>query len=110
MGGCLIFAWPFAQNLGSLIAFTLIYGFFSGAFISLPPSTIGSVTHDMAQFGAKLGLAVTINGLGLLVGPPVAGVIIGSRGGYIAGAAFAGSIVCLGSLLLFLQICIKSSR
>jgi MFS family permease len=97
----LIFAWPHVLNLGGLIVFALVYGFFSGAFISLPPATIGSVTKDMSQFGARLGLAVTINGFGLLSGPPIAGAIISSKSGYTGASIFAGVVVCVGSSLLF---------
>ncbi|KAG9234021.1 MFS general substrate transporter [Amylocarpus encephaloides] len=96
-GGILIFAWPFILSLQGLIAFSLFYGFFSGAFISLPPATVASVTPDMSRFGARLGLAATINGLGLLAGPPIAGAVISGKGGYVGAAVFAGVVVVVGA-------------
>ncbi|CAG8951005.1 hypothetical protein HYFRA_00006402 [Hymenoscyphus fraxineus] len=100
IGGILIFIWPFVLNLPGLIVYTLVYGFFSGAFISLPPATIGSITPDMSQFGSRLGLAVSINGLGLLAGPPIAGALISGKAGYTGAAILAGLVVVLGGVCL----------
>lgn len=54
----------------------------------------------MSQFGSRLGLAVTINGLGLLSGPPIAGALIASKAGYTGAAVLAGLVVILGSGML----------
>jgi MFS family permease len=100
LAGILIFAWPFIKNLPGIVVFCLIYGFFSGAFISLPPSSIASTTADMSRFGARLGMAVTCNGFGVLMGPPIAGAIIANGGGYVHAAVFAGIVVTVGGMCL----------
>ncbi|KAH6671281.1 MFS monocarboxylate transporter [Halenospora varia] len=98
VGGMLIFAWSFVLNLPGLIAFCLIYGFFSGAFVSLPPASVASVTPDMSRFGARFGMSATCNALGLLAGPPIAGAIIGKGDGYLRASIFAGLVVVAASI------------
>ncbi|KNC96784.1 uncharacterized protein SPPG_07990 [Spizellomyces punctatus DAOM BR117] len=68
--------WPFATNFATLIGFVLVYGAFSGGFVSLLPSVI-------AQFYGKTGHIATITGmiysaffLGNLLGSPIAGAMM----------------------------------
>ncbi|PBP16622.1 riboflavin transporter MCH5, partial [Diplocarpon rosae] len=100
IGGILIFVWPVVSNLAGLIVFCLVYGFFSGAFISLPPASVASVTNDMSRYGARLGMAVTCNAFGLLAGPPIAGAILFHGPGYTGTSLFGGFIVVAGSVLI----------
>jgi MFS family permease len=102
LGGVFIFVWPFVPTLPGNVVFCLIYGFLSGAFISLPPSSIASTTLEMSMFGARLGIAVTCNGFGLLMGPPIAGALIsrGSGNGYWHASILSGLAVVLGGVLL----------
>ncbi|PBP24183.1 riboflavin transporter MCH5 [Diplocarpon rosae] len=100
IGGILIFVWPVVLNLAGLIIFCLVYGFFSGAFISLPPASVASVTKDMSRYGARLGMAVTCNAFGLLAGPPIASAIIFHGPGYTGTSLFGGFIVVAGSALI----------
>ncbi|CAL3970613.1 unnamed protein product [Diplocarpon coronariae] len=100
IGGILIFVWPVVLNLPGLIVFCLVYGFFSGAFISLPPASVASVTRDMSRYGARLGMAVTCNAFGLLAGPPIASAITYHGPGYTGTSLFGGFIVVGGSALM----------
>lgn len=94
----MIFVWPSVLNLPGLIIFSLLYGFFSGGFTSLPPASVASLTPDMSRFGARLGLAVTFNGFGVLAGPPIAGAIIGDGNGYTHAGIFGGLVVLIGAV------------
>lgn len=76
----------------------IVYGFFSGGFTSLPPASVASTSSDMSRFGARFGMAVTMNGFGVLAGPPIAGAIIGDRSGYVRAGVFGGIITFVGGL------------
>ena len=76
ISGVLIFIWPTALSLPKLITFALFYGFFSGAVISLPPSSVGSLSKDLGQLGQRLGLIFTINSFAFLSGTPITGAIL----------------------------------
>lgn len=70
------FVWIAVFNEGGLIVFALLYGFFSGSFVSLPPACISSLTDDLRGLGARLGMNFFISGFGVLIGTPIAGALI----------------------------------
>ncbi|KAK5045825.1 hypothetical protein LTR84_008918 [Exophiala bonariae] len=72
------FTWTAAHNLGGVIAISLLYGLFSGALVSLPPSTIVHLSPKLGAVGTRMGMTFFISGLGLLAGNPIAGAILGS--------------------------------
>lgn len=51
LSGVLVFAWIPAHSLGSVLEVSILYGFFSGSLVSLPPSSIASMTPNMGQLG-----------------------------------------------------------
>jgi MFS family permease len=61
----------------SIIAVSILYGFFSGAYVSLPPTIFVFLTPDRALIGTRLGQGFAIIGFGVLISTPVAGVILG---------------------------------
>jgi MFS family permease len=65
---------------GSLLAVDLMWGFFSGTFVSLPPSVIVSLTPPQKRgtLGTRVGMGFCVIGLGMLAGPLIAGAILGS--------------------------------
>lgn len=74
----LIFILLSVHNLAGVIIFAAFYGFWSGTYISLPPSILVSLTPPDKRYliGTRMGMAFTIMGLGILTGPPVAGAIL----------------------------------
>lgn len=72
----LIFCWIRITSQSGLIAFCVLYGFCSGAFVSMPPVCVARITPDLSIIGSRLGLFFFIYGFGLLIGSPVAGAIL----------------------------------
>jgi len=68
----LIFIWPSATNTGGIIAFAIFYGFFSGAYISLLPGCLTSLSRP-GELGVRMGLAWGVVAIAALTGPPIAG-------------------------------------
>ncbi|KAF2475158.1 MFS general substrate transporter [Lindgomyces ingoldianus] len=73
LSALILFFFRFVNNLGGLVAISVIYGFISGGMISLPPPIIASLTPNSRELGTKMGMAYTVAAFGGLVGNPIAG-------------------------------------
>ncbi|KAK0186904.1 major facilitator superfamily domain-containing protein [Armillaria mellea] len=60
--GVLIFAWVALTNPASIMVFAVLYGFFSGAVISLLGPMIAYLTQNVSEIGARLGVCIGIAG------------------------------------------------
>ena len=89
--GIMTYAWPFATTKGSLIAIGIIYGFCSGAYVSLLPVPL-VMMGDMHDAGRRSGTALTVIALGAVAGPPISGAIEQATGGFKAVGYYAGTV------------------
>ncbi|KAI8630515.1 major facilitator superfamily domain-containing protein [Xylariaceae sp. FL1651] len=94
----LSYAWIGVKNSPGLIIFTLLYGFFSGAFLTLPFSSVVTLSPHLGVVGVRLGMSSAVVGLGLLIGTPVGGAVLAR--GWTALQAFGGSALLLGGLFI----------
>jgi predicted MFS family arabinose efflux permease len=88
-----IFAlWMTAKSSEAAItAFAVVYGFWSGAAISLTPVCIAAVC-DIENLGKRNGTTFSISSIAALIGAPSAGAILSaSEGEYIGLIGFAGA-------------------
>lgn len=98
IAGLLGFVWVAVHHtVGGLVIWALLYGTFSGAFVSLQPSTVVSITDDMSTVGGRLGMNTFCAALGILIGNPVAGVIVG-RGSWVGLQVFCGATLLIGAV------------
>ena len=86
------YVWPFATTKGSLIAIGIIYGFCSGAYVSLLPTPL-MMMGDMHDAGRRSGIAMSGIALGAVAGPPISGAIAQATGGFKAVGYYAGNIL-----------------
>lgn len=89
-----IFAlWLTASSSESAItAFAVVYGFWSGAAISLTPVCIAAVCR-IEDYGKRNGTTFSIASFAALIGTPIAGAIVGADGGGYTGLiVFAGAM------------------
>ncbi|KAK4213776.1 major facilitator superfamily protein [Rhypophila decipiens] len=75
--GGLTFAMIGVESLAGIIIFTLLYGFFSGVFIALPPVCFVRLTADKSKIGTRMGIGFACFGCGVLVGGPGGGGVLG---------------------------------
>ncbi|KAK0469772.1 MFS general substrate transporter [Desarmillaria tabescens] len=66
--GVLIFAWVAITNPASIMVFAVLYGFFSGAVISLLGPMIAYLTKNVSEIGARLGVCIGIAAIGGMIG------------------------------------------
>lgn len=72
----LAFAWIGIRNEPGTIVFAVVYGYASGATVSLPNSVLGQLTTDMSMIGTRMGMSFTVAAVGILIGNPIAGALL----------------------------------
>lgn len=103
--GALTFSLISKPSLAGIVIITLLYGFFSGVFIALPPVCFVRLTEDKSKVGTRMGMGFAILGFGVLAGGPGGGAILGKAHGldqHWTGLWVYGGTMAVGSgLLLF---------
>lgn len=90
--------------LAGTIVFSLLYGLFSGGIVSLIASVIMGLTKDMSRVGTRMGMTFFATGIACLIGPPIAGSILGdgfSNTKWMGMIGFAATSVTLGTASFF---------
>ncbi|KAL2202782.1 MFS general substrate transporter [Sarocladium strictum] len=108
VAGILAFVAIAIHNLGGLVVFAILYGFVSGAVVSLPGTVLATLAPSLDRVGTWMGMALCFAALGLLIGNPIAGVIIHVpedqfRGGFIFSGSFVLAAAAIFGLVLFLK-------
>ncbi|KAK4548824.1 hypothetical protein LTR36_008597 [Oleoguttula mirabilis] len=77
--GCatiLAFCWiAITESTAGLIGWCFLYGFCSGAFVSLQGAAVASMTTNMSTIGTRFGINMFCGALGILIGAPVGAAI-----------------------------------
>lgn len=94
----LCFCWIAVKDTAGLIVWCVVYGFFCGCFASMPSSSVMSLTDDLQTMGSRMGMALGASGLGFLVGSPIGGALLQSRGGWTSLQIWAGVLLALSGL------------
>ncbi|KAJ3773655.1 major facilitator superfamily domain-containing protein [Lentinula raphanica] len=95
-----LICWMFAHNLPTLIVFSILYGFFSGAFISVITPCVAQIS-DIREIGMRIGILYSIISFPALLGEPIAGKLLDlNHGSYNGMIIFAGTSMIAGSLLI----------
>lgn len=98
----LALCWIAIDSIPGVIIFCILYGFFSGTFVSLPPTTVVSLSPSLSVVGTRMGMSFCFAGFGLLIGTPVAGVIVGS-GSWVGAQVFCGVLVALAAVAVIIS-------
>ncbi|GAA6008691.1 hypothetical protein JCM11491_003401 [Sporobolomyces phaffii] len=100
--GIVLYCMYACESAASIVTFAAIYGFLSGAFISLVSPAIISISDDISEIGLRQGVAFLIVAGGAVGGNPVCGKLLGlaSRTDpFLAPIAFAGTMALLGGVV-----------
>ncbi|QRV85479.1 major facilitator superfamily transporter [Ceratobasidium sp. AG-Ba] len=89
--GVLVFAMFGVKSAGALIVFSILYGFFSGAFVSLISPMFVALARHMHEVGARLGLGFAVVGIATLIGTPISGALLTDENLWYRPIVFAGS-------------------
>ena len=98
----LAFCWiAITESTAGLIVWCFLYGFCSGAFVSLQGAAVASMTTDLRTIGTRFGINMFAGALGILIGSPV--------GAAIFPHSWPGAQVFCASTLLCSTICIVAT-
>lgn len=94
--------WIPAHSSGIIILYSVLFGFFSGASVSMFQACVADIA-PRSEIGAWLGTISAVMSFATLAGGPVAGAIITANNGEYYGAAiFTGVFMIVGSAFTIL--------
>ncbi|KAI0723230.1 MFS general substrate transporter [Earliella scabrosa] len=98
----LLFALFGITTLAGTVVFALLFGFFSGAYLSLCAPCVASLARNPSEIGARFGPAYLITSFGALTGTPITGALVGDNFTWWKNTLFCGlvSVVSLGMLIV----------
>lgn len=98
----LVFAlWlPAGASEPAITAFAVLFGFWSGAAISLTPVCVAQVCA-IEDYGKRNGTTFSLASFAALVGIPIAGAIVGAEGGGYTGLVVFGGAMYAAAAMAF---------
>lgn len=107
-GTIVLALWLPARGNTPLIIFAVLYGFSSGAFVSLLPAMIAQISEDMTKIGLRVGLQYATISVAALVSNPIKGGLIhpDRGGGFRDLQIYCGVLILAGSVMF---ICARVS-
>ena len=102
---CVIAVTSFAGT----VVVAIFYGFWSGAYISLPPAIFVQLTPPDKRhlIGTRMGMGFTFMGLGILIGNPIAGAIAGNNNYFTGVYLWSGSTLLVACVGFFIVRCMR---
>ncbi|KAF1948063.1 MFS general substrate transporter [Clathrospora elynae] len=107
ISGILCISFIAVSSSAGIIVLMAFYGFFSGSFVSLPPTIIVHLSTDARhKIGTRLGQSFGIIAVGVLIGTPIGGAILDHSGFdalWIFGGCllFGSTVVLVGARVAF---------
>ncbi|CAK7233211.1 hypothetical protein SCUCBS95973_008517 [Sporothrix curviconia] len=103
---------PGAKTPAATVVFAVLYGFASGAFISVMPTLVAEITGDMSKLGVRNGTSFAILSIATLVGTPISGALLSACDGQFWGLQiFTGlSLAVCAAFLLATRVSLAGFR
>ena len=98
--GILILTLLAVHNLGGIIVFVLLFGFFSGSLVSLPPTVVVHLTEDRRFIGTRMGMCFAFTAIGALVSTPIGGALLKVHNDFWPTWLFGGVLCLVGGILM----------
>ncbi|KAF2192610.1 MFS general substrate transporter [Zopfia rhizophila CBS 207.26] len=95
--GILSLSWLSITNERTFIAFSILWGFFSAALVTLPSAAFANICPDLSKLGTRLGMSWGVSSIASLIGAPIAGALLKRKNGHVD---FVGVQVWSGVWLL----------
>ncbi|KFH68166.1 hypothetical protein MVEG_06895 [Podila verticillata NRRL 6337] len=103
--------WTFAKTTAIMFVFSILYGLCCGAYLSSTVSVSGAIC-GLERLASVTGIIYAGMAIGSAIGSPTSGAIldsIGHKTDYMGVIVFAGSVMAIGTVILFL-LKFKTSR
>lgn len=90
-------------NVGSLAALAVLYGLFSGAWLSLSLTATAVLSKSPSEIGARAGMCLGSVGVSILVSAPLQGAVLGKDFAWIRSVAVSTTFMFVGSFFTLLS-------
>ncbi|KAF7863218.1 hypothetical protein EAF04_007300 [Stromatinia cepivora] len=98
--GILVFCWQSITSNAGIIVFAAIYGFCSGAIVSLVTVCFATVPKNPQNIGTYMGMGMAVTGFAALIGPPINGALVDHYHSFNQVADFSGVMVLIGGIFV----------
>jgi MFS family permease len=98
--GILIFCLQKMDTNATIILFSALYGFTSGAIVSLASVNLAQVPKNPGDIGTYMGQGMAVVAIGTLIGPPTNGALLSRYHSFDRPLIMSGVFVVAGGLLV----------
>jgi len=98
--GILILCWQRITTNAAIVVFAALYGFCSGAIVSLTTVCLATVPKDPRNIGTYMGMGMFVVSFAALAGPPSNGALVSNYHSYEQTATMSGVLVVAGGFLI----------
>ncbi|KAK7030679.1 MFS general substrate transporter [Favolaschia claudopus] len=95
--GATIWAMLGIHNSATLVLLSVLYGYFSGAWLALAFACMSSLARSPDEVGARTGLALALSSIGSLVSAPIQGALLTDEFRWVQPVGFSGCIMFAGA-------------
>ncbi|XP_022608609.1 monocarboxylate transporter 12-B-like isoform X2 [Seriola dumerili] len=107
-GLCCMFI-PLLHSFSLLVPFSVLYGYFDGAYVALIPVVTSDVVGS-TYLTSALGVVYFLHAIPYLVSPPIGGWLVDRTGNYAATFFLSGASFMFSSLVLVATMCVRRCR
>lgn len=98
--GILILVWQVITSNAGIIVFAVLYGFFSGAIVSLMTFALATCAPNPQDIGTYLGMGMALVSFAVLIGPPINGALVNRFHGFDQSFDMSGVFVVAGAFII----------
>ncbi|KAE9363191.1 MFS general substrate transporter [Stipitochalara longipes BDJ] len=91
--------WIAGNGQGATIAYAVLFGFFSGAYVSLIGGVVAQISAPR-EIGYRTGLVFLVASIPSLTSNPIAGAILAQTGSWVNVKVFSGVFILAGTTLV----------
>ncbi|KAJ7143813.1 major facilitator superfamily domain-containing protein [Mycena epipterygia] len=109
-GAVLILAMICIHDTASVVTIGVLYGFFAGTIVALIGPLLAILTDDLSELGARMGISFAFSGIGILIGPPLDGLLLTSDFIWWRPALFSGIMAAVGFSFFVLMLLLHKRK
>ena len=111
VSGVLVWSWLSIHTVGGFVAFSVLWGLFSGPMAVLPASIVAVLSPSMNVVGARMGMVWSSASIGILIGSPIAGALSKpTKDGFSNGISYAAACLIASAVLVSVTWALHSAR